>query len=600
MADNEKLVTDIIGKIEQADKDISTKRDEWLQYYKMYRGYRDDMVASGRSAVSLPVAFEWVEVVKSRLFDVFCGKKPYVRVRGREASDDYAAKGIQAWQNYQYDIAKYKQFIRDQISAVLIFGTCVGKIYWKYQEGKRDIPTPIFPQYPEMGSIPQEQTVTIYDNVCMDYVDPFDFSMDPDALTVDEAEWCSHKVRRDEDYIIRMAKLGIYKNVNEMIQEVRDGSGRETNQNKEAISSIEGHTPNKGNLMKPFDIIEYCEDDRIITIGNGKHLLQDKPNKNRKKMYVLGKIISVPNEPWGISLIEAGAQSAKVMEDLLNNGMDNLNFSVNQMFGVDEDKIEDTELVSSPGKFFHTRGNPQDAIFPLKGSDVAPSLFNFFALMSDISKRVTGVNDYMTGQSNQNRTATEASLLTNEAAKRIGLHINVFGDTFIGPVAEMVHQLNGKYSTAENVVRVTSSSADPYEMVRVTPEMFGANVDFIWESEDRELNNMVAVQQLTQALTIAQSNPSLWGTIPIIFYKILEKYGMHENDELMKMIEAGKQMAMMMMLQTGMQGAMMGAEGGGPPGMANPQKLASGQGNVSQSMGKKTTPQHGSVTQVRG
>jgi len=600
MADS-KTVSDIMAKVNQAEGDITAKRDEWLTYYRMYRGYREDTLYTGRSAVSVPVAFEWVEVVTSRLFDIFAGRKPYLRVKGREAADDIPAKGIQAFQNWQYETARYRRLIYDILHSIAIFGTGIAKVYWKYKEGERTVQMPTYPEYPELGTSPRRQTVPIYDNICFDYVDPFDFNVDPEAATIDDAMWCSHKVRRSPEYVEEMARRGIYRNVQELLDEHRQNGrgGMENDSNQQTILTIEGHKSDKSGLMHPITITEYWEDDHLVTIGNGKHLLRDSVGsyQHGRKPFVVGKIISVPQEFWGISLIESGAQSVRIMEDLLNNGLDNFNFAINQLFGVNELMVEDTELVFTPGKVIHTRGNPADIIFPIKGTDVSANIFNFYSLAADIAKRVTGVNDYMTGQSAVSRTATEASLLTNEAAKRIGLHIHAFGDTFVGPLAEMVHETNRQFVTADKVIRVTGNMMDPYQEVRVTPDVFGANVDFIWESEDRELNNMVARQEMMQAMTIAQANPALWLTIPILFYKFLETYGLHENDELMKAMEMAKITAGQMMFNASM--GMMNPAGGGV-GLPNVQKFAGGsESNINQSMQKKGNPQAGSVTPVK-
>jgi len=587
-----KLVDDIMGKINQADADITSKRNEWLEYYKLYRSYRDDVRSTGRSAISVPAAFEWVEVVKSRLFDVFFGKRPYVRTIGREPGDDRHAKGIQIHQNYQYEQARYRKLGYDIIGSTLIFGTGISKNYWKFIEKNRVVQVPADPTMPELGYLPIEQLVPVYDNVCFEYIDPFDFNVDPEATTIDDATWCSQKVRRTEEYIRDMAKRGIYKNVNEMILEMREGGSTETNQNKQTMLQIDGHYPDKQGLMRPIEIIEYWEDDRIVTIGNGKFTLRDSKNPyyHGRKPFTVAKIISVPQEFWGISLIEAGAQAAKLMEDLLNNGMDNLNFAVNSMIGVNENLVEDTEMVSTPGKIVHTRGNPRDILFPLQMPDVTANVFNFYNLANDIAKRSTGVVDYVVGQASGGRTATEASLLTNEAAKRIGLHIHIFGDTFVGPLAEMTHELNRQFVTAEKTIRVTGMEGDPYEEVRITPDVFGANVDFIWEHEDRELNSMVARQELLQSLTIAQGNPSLWGIVPIIFYKFLKTYDMHENDELVKAVELAKTTAMIMMAQASASMTMAGS------GLPNVQKLAGGsESNINQSIQKKGNPQAGAT-----
>lgn len=605
-------VTEIMGMVGRAKGDREVLEDRWLNYYKLYRNWRGQENLRGRSNVGIPLAFEWVEVVKSRLFDIFAGKRPYVRVKGREPSDDLPAKLVQEYQNYQYDLAGYRDLVYNVLTQVLIYGTGIAKIPWKYEEREKFVDVPIFPDAPQFGTIPQKMTVPTYDNVAFDLVDVFDFLVDPEATSLDNAEWCAHKTRRTLAYLEDMERRGIYKNVNavklEVSEEDKDGmsgGGTETDIRKQEILTIEGHLADKNLLLKPIDVLEVCRksDNSITTIVRGKHLVRegDNPFRHGKFPYVVAKIISTPHEFYGIGLIEAGAPSAKIMEDLLNNGLDSLNFSINPMIGVDKTRIEDTELVSRPGGFYHTIGDPRSALFPLTIPDASQGTLIWFQLVNELAKKGTGIVDYLVGQTSQSKTATEASLMTNEAAKRIGMHIKMFGLTFVSELAKMVYELTGQFTTEMQTVRVTAMAGSPYEMVKITPDTFGANVDFIWESEDREMNNMVAVQQLMQALAVAQTHPVLAQFVPIIFEKMLEKYDMHENDELKQAAQFAKEMApayqalimQQMQSQIAAGNAQAQARAGGVGNAARP--AGGGAGNIAASAQTSANPSLGNA-----
>ena len=598
-----------MAKINRAKDNNNALRDRWLEYYKLYRNWRDSAGISGRSDVGIPLAFEWVEVVKSRLFDIFFGKRPYVRTKGQEPNDDYAAKIVQQWQNYQYDLAGYRKLGYDILTQVLIYGTGIAKVFWKYEEREKFVDDPIYPQFPHLGTVPKKMRVPVYDNIGLELVDVFDFFVDPEATCLEDAEWCAHRTRRTLGYLEEMERRGIYKNIDAVKRSRIDGdtdSGIETEPHKQVISTIEGHLADKNLMLKPFELIEFYRksDDSLTTIADGKHSIRedDNPFRHGKFPFRVAKIISTPHEFHGIGLIEAGAPSAKIMEDLLNNGLDSMNFSINPMLGVDKTRVEDTELVSRPGGTVHTLGDPSTAIKPLIIPDVSGGVLTWFQLVNELAKKGTGIVDYLVGQSTQGKTATEASLMTNEAAKRIGMHIKVFGMTFIGPLAEMVHELNNQFATEVQTMRVTGLPGAPYEQaVAVTPDIFGAHVDFIWESEDREMNNMVAVQQLMQALAVAQTHPILAQFIPIIFEKMLEKYDMHENEELKQAATFAKQMApayqalvmQQMQSQIAAGNAQAQAKAGGVGNAARP--AGGGAGNIAASAQTSANPSLGNA-----
>ena len=603
MPDENTQVSRINGKINMAQQDISVLQDRWLEYYKLYRNWRDSQTIQGRSNVGIPLAFEWVEVVKSRLFDIFFGKRPYVRVKGQEPSDDFNARLVQQYQNYQYDLAGYRKLGYDILTQTLIYGTGIAKIAWRFDEQEKVVNVPIFADALEMGSVPKKMKVPVYDNVSLDLVDVFDFFVDPNATSIEDAEWAAHRTRRTLAYLEEKEEQGIYKNISalklEMSGENVETGGIETEIHKQEILNIEGHLQDKGMLLKPITIMEFWDksDNTITTIANSKHIIRegDNPYEHGRLPFVIGKIISTPHEFYGIGLIEAGAPSARIMEDLLNNGLDNMNFAINPITGVDRNRVEDTELVSRPGAFFHTLGPPREALWPMVIPDTSGSTLAWFNLMNDLAKRGTGVNDYVVGQASGAKTATEATLLTNEAAKRIGLHIKMFGMSFINKLAELVYALDGQFVTRDQVVRVTGLEGDAYEVV--TPETFGANIDFVFESEDREMNNIQSVQQLMQMLGIAQTHPILAQFIPIIFEKVLEKYDMHENEELKQAAKFAKEMAPAYQALVMQQMAQAGQPSGAGGGVGNAPRPAGG-GNSSdtnQSLNAQSTSNAGSL-----
>lgn len=609
MPDENTQVGRIIGKINMAKQDVDALYDRWIEYYKLYRNWRDGQTISGRSNVGIPLAFEWVEVVKSRLFDIFFGKRPYVRVKGREPSDDFSARLVQEYQNYQYTLADYQKLGYDVLTQALIYGTGIAKIHWRYEEQERFVDVPIFEDAPEFGFKRVKRRMPVYDNVGFDLVDVFDFFVDPEATCIEDAEWVAHRTRRTLDYLERMEERGIYKNIDELKLELKENEestgGTETEPQKQIKLQIEGHLPDKSGLMKPIEIIEYMNkaDNDLITIANGKYIIREgeNPFQHGKFPYVIGKIISTPHEFFGIGLIEAGAPSARIMEDLLNNGLDSMNFSINPIIGVDSTRIEDTELASRPGGIWHTTGPPRETLFPMVIPDASQSTLTWFQLINEIAKRGTGVIDYVVGQTSGSKTATEASLMTNEAAKRIGLHIKMFGMTFVNPLAEMVHELNRQFITADQAIRVTGMEGSVYESVNVTPADFGANVDFIWETEDREMNNMVAVQQLMTALGIAQTDVTLKQFVPIIFEKVLEKYDMHENSELKRAAKFAKEMAplyqQLVLQQMQAQITSANASAGATGGVGNAPRPAGGDSaNISQSVNTSANPSLGNAS----
>ena len=598
----------IIPRIRKSETDLAPRRDDWLEYYELYRNWREDKAKPLRSNEGLPMAFEWVEIMSSRLFDRFCGRKPYIRTKGREPSDDLPARGIESFVNWQLDEAKYKRIVYNLLRQIFIYGTGIVKWWWRYETDTQNVLQPVYPEYPEMGSIPQPQQIVTYDNIDLELVDLFDFVIDAEEFCgIHEATWAAHRTRRSLDYLDKMAANNIYDpDVVAIIRRETAGDENspaegniETEQHKVQRSTIEKHVADRGGLLRPINIWEYCEPDRIVTIANDKYVLRETKNPYGRLPYCVGKCIETPHEFWGIGVIESGAPNIRMMEDLLNNSLDNINFAVNKMLIVNEDKVTDSELISRPGGIIHVTGSTTDAVMPIEFPDLSAGVIALMNMINEFAKRATGAVDYQTGQAAHKTTATEATLMTQASDKRLETYVHVFGETFVADLLDAIHMMNKKFVTDEKYVRVTGlTTGNPYEMVQITPDMFGANIDYIWQAEDREMETLIGVQQMTQALTLAQSHPVLMTFLPIVFYKILEKMGLHENDELMQAVNVAKELSKLMTMQIAM--GMAGGQQGTGSGVPNAKKLPQGSANTRQSMDKKTNPQHGSVANVKG
>ena len=228
--DEQELLSTLERNIDAADtyanSEVGDQRDKGHRYY-----YGEPMgnEVRGRSQHVSRDVFDAVEAVKAMMLETFSADKNICRFDPQSPDDVFTARMATAWTNYNF----YRQnngykILADVIHDALVAKTGVVKRYWKsdyryeseefsqFSENEFNLmmsapDVELMDMVEESIEVVDEQTGTAFSQVaisgttrrrfdvskvCVETVEPEDFLINPRAKTVQDSDFCSHRMAR--------------------------------------------------------------------------------------------------------------------------------------------------------------------------------------------------------------------------------------------------------------------------------------------------------------------------------------------------------------------------------------------------------------------
>ena len=159
-------------------------------------------------------------------------------------------------------------------------------------------------------------------------------------------------------------------------------------------------------------LIQVAEETKIIR-------WQDNPFTDKKGRISLMTPIVYPHRGVsGISLIESSVQIQYTLNNTVNMGIDNMNFSVNKIFAVNTTQLFDPESVNRifPGKMVKTKGDIRAAFGEVGTSSLKPEVFLATEMFEKFIEKGTAVTEFLEGATPRRKmTKGEVVSKTDEA-----------------------------------------------------------------------------------------------------------------------------------------------------------------------------------------
>lgn len=158
---------------------------------------------------------------------------------------------------------------------------------------------------------------------------------------------------------------------------------------------------------------------QLRVIANEKYMIrsQDNPFDHQKPPYIPVVAISYPHRgAWGISLVESIVKIQYAYNNIINLGIDNLNFSINKMFEYQPSNLVNPRGLTSmyPGKMV-AKHTPAQAITEIRTTGLGTDSFMVMDLLQSEIQKGTAVTEFIMGSGGKTKTATEAELKTAQA-----------------------------------------------------------------------------------------------------------------------------------------------------------------------------------------
>lgn len=529
---NKELANTIVSRYTTARNWREPLKQKWDDFYDLYRGVLDSSTKSMWQAnIFVPYAFSTIETIVPRLV----AGRPQIDVMPREEGDIDYARVQNYLVDYQWDQCDMDRLLPDIVRQMLIYGTSVVKVYWDKKVETVEEEIEIDPDFPELGSQKVEVEKTTKNQPVVEMVDLYDFFWDPKGFDIDSCGWVAHRTYRSYDYLIKMQKQGLYKNVNLLEKDKNRPFKGETDKITRTTAlgttdpqSVSGDSDKEANI----ELIEYWEDNRVVTIANRTVVIRDDKNPfaHGKKPFVRFVDQSVPKEFCGIGELEPIETLQKELNDMRNQRMDNASLILNRMWLVQNGaNVDEDELVSDVGGIIHT--DKIEGVQALYPPEIPHSSYREETLIKADIQQTTGITDYTKGVASDalaNETATGISMMQEAGNARIKLKMmNI--EMGIREIGELFISLNKQFIDEETVIRILGEGSPQWLLVK--PSEIKDNFDLMVESAPRLLENDAIAKR--QALELFQmfANDPLIDQLELRRY-ILEAFNAKNIDKL--------------------------------------------------------------------
>jgi len=389
----------------------------WKEFTRIWRGFyaeKDKTTDSERSKLISPASQQAVEMTASEMEEATFGRTAWLDVED-DIADENKDDAIQYRDQLleDFELAGVPEGIADTYLLGCVYGTGISKINVKVDE------------FRDFTGVNQKRF-----RVTVEAVRPDEFVIDPSACSIEDALFCAHEVVKPLHTVKEKQKKGLYKkchleSYSGAVVGSYDGfSSNSVDPQSDAVLITEYYGLVPAYLLDGAGDDDYGLVEAIVVIANEESVLKaaKSPFTMKDRPIVAYQHDVVPGQFWGRGVIEKGYNPQKALDAELRARIDALALMTAPMMGADITRMpRNPDLRTRPGKWFLTRGNPNEILTPIAFN--APGLQATFQNAGDLERMVqmaTGAMDSAIplGQNRRNETAGGMSMMQAGFLKR--------------------------------------------------------------------------------------------------------------------------------------------------------------------------------------
>mgnify|MGYP001573758208 FL=1 len=308
----------------------------------------------------------------------------------------------------------------------------------------------------------------------LEFVSAWDFYPDPNATSMDDAEWVVHRHKYNKSQLRALMNRPFF-DKEKILECIRQGF----NYNKRSFESeIKLDNNTSWNETERYEVLEYwgvmdaefareaglsvdpsIDDLEEIQINAwvcmGKILrLVSNPFKPSRLPYHAFPYEKNPYSFWGVGVPENMEDAQQIMNGHARMAIDNLALAGSLVFDIDEAALVSGQSMEIyPGKIFKRQaGMPGQSIYGLKFPNTAPENMQMFDRFRQLADEATGIPSYShgnTGVQGMTRTASGMSMLMGAASLNIKTVVKNLDDFLLKPLGKAFYQWNMQFYEGE-------------------------------------------------------------------------------------------------------------------------------------------------------
>jgi hypothetical protein len=584
-----------------------------FRWFRQYVSSRDQKTfpdgLTPRANTFVPYAFSNVETVVSRTHDAFFSVRPFFEANGRGEQDEPAAEKMQIVLDYKLHRGNLPQAIDLLVRTIAIYGHGALKVDWDWgfdvvtKPQAVPVMIPVIdpnthqhvmdpttgqpamqPAINPMTGQPLTRIQTVTQKVKrarpkLTVIDPYDLLVDPDGQMVAQCvEKTLGELKRDEASYFEATQQHLYFPDQLALLEQRvtssvsDGTADDViirlaeywdeidgtmavltfGEDKDAVGwKDQRYAVRSGSSYSPYKRQMYTGENIVLFAG-------DNPFAHKRIPIVYTSYVKLPNEVYGIGVIEVASDLNEGLNQMVSMIRDNWNIGINHRLLYDTTMDIDHEALNNanvPGGKIGVSGDPSKAVYPLPTFTPNNNDYSLMELYKGQIELSTGISDFYSkgvGGPGANSTATGISSIINESNYRFKLFIRNLELDVFQPLLEMSAMNVIQFMSDQEEVMITEANPAIPKYITVTADQIVGAFQFDLVAANYATNETVRQRNLMALMGQMQENPYIdqYEATKLIFktFKIPEYTSLLKSQQQVQMEQQQQQQQQMQMM----------------------------------------------------
>lgn len=371
-----------------------------------------------------------------------------------------------------------------------------------------------------------KKLIKSYSGPLVEVISPEDFYMDPEAKSIEDAQFVIHRVWRTYGYLKEKERDGIYSNVDEVKAWLdRDKESYINSERAQRYNSADVIDPSnyaidsegKQIARHKLEVFEwwglldltdegYQEPYLVVFCGETILRMELNPYGHGQPPFEVLRPMLDPFKFTGVSIPELVGEFQAVKTALFRQILDNVSYQNNGAWLVNRNAGVDINALLNMRPNTIVRSNiTSGAVVPLTPPNLQGYPLTMIELVDSMLQKRTGVTSYNQGldANSLNKTATGITKIMDASSQRIELQARVMAETGIKPAFQKILMLNQQFMDQTVVIRVFNK---PLE---ISPDDLIGDFDVSVDVGGATSKNETRVQQM---MMLMQSSSLMMST----------------------------------------------------------------------------------------
>lgn len=385
-----------------------------------------------------------------------------------------------------------------------------------------------------------KKLIKSYSGPLVEVISPEDFYMDPEAKSIEDAQFVIHRVWRTYGYLKEKERDGIYSNVDEVKAWLdRDKESYINSERAQRYNSADAIDPanyaidsegkqiarHKLEVFEWWGLLDltdegYQEPYLVVFCGETILRMELNPYGHGQPPFEVLRPMLDPFKFTGVSIPELVGEFQAVKTALFRQILDNVSYQNNGAWLVNRNAGVDINALLNMRPNTIVRSNiTSGAVVPLTPPNLQGYPLTMIELVDSMLQKRTGVTSYNQGldANSLNKTATGITKIMDASVQRIELQARVMAETGIKPAFQKILMLNQQFMDQTVVIRVFNK---PLE---ISPDDLIGDFDVSVDVGGATSKNETRVQQMMILMQSASLMMSTGVMRPQNIYEISKK-----------------------------------------------------------------------------